>query len=104
MLLLVGAVLLPLPAHARYYSGATLLAECRSSADFEIGRCLGYVTGVVDILIGLHYICPPEQIMVKGMVNTVVQELEALPELQNYDASEIVAPALVKNFPCKKKR
>lgn len=110
-ILLIGMLLAFDVRADAFESGNTLADKCRGAAQREVtfpdGICLGYVTGIADVMaispIGRSRACIPTSGTTKGqMVDIVVKHIREHPEELHYDAASLVAKALSTAFPCRK--
>ena len=107
---LAVAVLISGPAKAVFEDGNKLHSECQSAdGSFNRGFCVGYMIGVVDVMLGQQgqhlgwRMCLPSQVKVGQAADVAIQYLEKNPSLRHFTANSSVARALSKAWPCPKK-
>ena len=65
---------------------------------------ISYVFGVSDTLIDAGYVCYPDNVNVKQILEIVKKFIEDNPKEWNNQASYLVQKPLLDTFPCKKKK
>lgn len=94
------------PQYMTYYDGDTLYAECTGEPDAR-NRCLGYVTGVADVLAAavvrgdVTIACLPPEVAGDQARDVVVNFLRDNPQSRRYPAASQVELALSNAFPCR---
>jgi hypothetical protein len=68
------------------------------------GVCVGFVVGVLETLRSIKLSCPPKDISNPQIVRTVLSEIEKHPERMQQDFVVPVRAAMMKSWPCRKKR
>ena len=105
------AVLVSGPAKADFKVGNQLYSDCHGKTLVDQGICLGYVTGVADLLgaltgmgwsLGIR-VCIPSQVSAQQVIDVVKQHLEKNPSLRHYSATSLITQALSEAWPCPKK-
>jgi len=94
-----------------YWTNGERLAElCFTKVEGmpENPLCVGYIGGVVDVMankvaVGGYLACFPFGTTPATHVTVVKSFLRAHPEQYHYPAAFLVAQAITKSFPCKKK-
>lgn len=93
------------PTSAAFVDGNKLLATCESEHHSDFGDCIGYITGVADVLqkteINGFTACLPSNVTRGQIRDVVVRDLRSNPANRHYIATGLVAEALYKAFPCK---
>jgi peptidase E len=86
-----------------FYDGNQLYQYCTSDNSVEGGLCLGYITGVADVLQNQNgnNICLPKNAVINQIVDTVKKYLTNNPESRHYSAYSEISVALGTAFPCK---
>jgi len=102
---LVLMLLFASPVRAAFDTGNSLYEDCTKEGGFNAGYCMGYVSGVVDImndgtpLYGWKACFPKSA--TRGQVRDVVtHHLANNPQDRHYNAASLVAEALSEAFPC----
>lgn len=72
--------------------------------DFAEGVFLGFVMGVHDASKGVLFCPPADKPTIKPLVDSVARYLEEQPDVRYKAGNVLVAEALAKAFPCKKKK
>jgi len=98
------------PANAGYISyetGNSLLKNCESESNYELGICLGFVIGVAEAannIVGLYQITPTYCIsteVTQGQLRKVfINYANDNPQDLHYGASDLILNAFAKAFPC----
>jgi|14_taG_2_1085336.scaffolds.fasta_scaffold186062_1 hypothetical protein len=88
-----------------YESGNNLLKQCKVDVGLEKVTCLGYVTGVVDVLLARRplttfEVCIPDGVSKGQIVAIVVKWLEDHPERRHFLAAGEIFYSLGAVFPC----
>jgi hypothetical protein len=90
------------PSYAEFYRGSKLKelldADERRTSIYDAGIALGYIVGVFDAYVGIHF-CPPDGISV-GQTVAVVRKY--LNEVWNQAAYSLVTGAFQQAWPCKR--
>jgi hypothetical protein len=91
-----------------FETGRTLLQKCNGDAASQT-RCLSYIEGVADAMrleqayrrtfFGAR-VCINQNILGREIKDIVVRWLKDHPERQRYPASQLIAQAVFKAFPC----
>jgi Rap1a immunity proteins len=68
------------------------------------GVCVGFVVGVLETLRSIKLSCPPKDVRNPQIVQTVLSEIEKHPERMQEDFVVPVRVAMMKSWPCPKKR
>lgn len=112
ILVAVGLLCTAMNALAGFFDGNELVKDMREWEKFErkdpsvsnlvAGNFMGYVAGVADVYDEIS-VCPPETSTVRQLSTTVARFLNANPARWAEPADVLVADALKKSFPCKKK-
>lgn len=106
----VAAVLVLFPGHparAAFDTGADLLAWCEDpqGGGFAEMYCVGYVTGIADVLeandVNGLVACVPDDAVVGDLVERVLAYLRAHPDRLGFGAAGLVADALAVAYPCR---
>jgi hypothetical protein len=94
------------PAYAYFNTGTDLLGAC-SKDDFNIFKCYGYISGVIDNLQLLQQAnlirganCIPGDATLGQLKDVVVKYAVQNPEERHQNASYLVMRAIVQAFPC----
>ena len=90
------------PAKAEFVDGNTLLSRINGN-DIEQFHALGYITGVVDALMG-SVICPPPNITARQVNDMVLSFLKASPGVRHKSADAIVSHVTSLAWPCETKK
>lgn len=102
--LLIGAVLLIVPAYAvsapTFETGGTLLDACNAPNLSHHWYCLGYVASISDLHVERGQVCLPVGATKDDLKRVVTNYLETNPVTLNEPASDGVLYALVQSFPC----
>lgn len=106
MLIAIGAAA---PARAQYFDGNTLHFRCQQERETAMVRwtdCLGYVSGVADVMSGRNAIngvqaCIPRGTSRNQLKDVVVDWLRRHPEHRHHNAGGLVAAALAEAYPCR---
>ncbi len=111
-LVAMGLLCTALCTRAGFFDGNDLVKDMREWEKYEgkdlsvsnlvAGNFMGYVAGVADVYDEIS-VCPPENSTVRQMSTLVAQFLNANPARWAEPADVLVADALKKSFPCKKK-
>jgi hypothetical protein len=107
-----GLLCAAMNAQAGFFDGNDLVKDMHEWEKYErkdplvsslvAGNFMGYVAGVADVYDEIS-ICPPENSTVRQLSTVVAQFLNANPTRWAEPADVLVADALKKSFPCKKK-
>ncbi|MFQ5881232.1 MAG: Rap1a/Tai family immunity protein [Candidatus Methylomirabilales bacterium] len=90
-----------------YFSGNNLHSLCsKTSRDFKIGVCTGYVSAIVDLFWSKNTIdglraCVPQALSTSQARDIVMQWINDNPEMGDMKASALVAKIMAETFPCK---
>ena len=68
------------------------------------GVCVGFVVGVLETLRSVNLSCIPKDISNAQLVRTVLNEIENHPERMRQDFGVSVRAAMMKWWPCRKKK
>jgi Rap1a immunity proteins len=68
------------------------------------GVCVGFVIGVLEALRSAKLSCPPRDISNPQLVRTVLSEIEKHPKQMQQDFVGPVRAAMIKSWPCPKKK
>lgn len=68
------------------------------------GVCVGFVVGVLETLRSVNLSCIPKDISNAQLVRAVLNEIESHPERMRQDFGVSVRAAMVKSWPCRKKK
>ncbi len=68
------------------------------------GVCVGAVFGVLESLRSIKLVCPPTDITNPELVRTMLSEIEKHPERMKEDFVVRVRVAMVKSWPCRRKK
>ncbi len=111
-LVAVGLLCAALKTQAGFFDGNELVKDMREWEKYErkdpsvssllAGNFMGYVAGIADVHDEIS-ICPPDNSTVRQLSTVVAQFLNANPVRWVEPADVLVADALKKSFPCKKK-
>ncbi len=111
-ILVVGFSLAASPVAAwTFMNGNQLFENCTAIQLDEIGVCYGYIEGVADSISGVQAtggsyrgvkICTPTTITSQQAVDVTLNWLKSNPRHRHYAASDLVAQALAKAWPCPK--
>jgi hypothetical protein len=95
-------------ASEAFETGRTLLQKCGGDAASQ-SRCLSYIEGVADAMrleqayrrtfFGAR-VCINQNILSREIKDIVVRWLKDHPDRQRYPASQLIAQAVFKAFPC----
>jgi hypothetical protein len=66
--------------------------------------CVGFVVGVLETLRSVNLSCIPKDISNAQLVRTVLNEIENHPERMRQDFGVSVRAAMMKWWPCRKKK
>lgn len=84
-----------------FYSANEIYAQCDSARGSNASyMCLGYVTGIIDILSELKQVCTPPQVTVEQAKDVALKYLRDNPKDRAYTASSEIYLALTEAFPC----
>jgi hypothetical protein len=97
-----AAVFLLSPTVAFSARGFVTADDLSSKCSVNSPMCMGYVTGVSDIMSTNGDICPPNNATVQQIVDIVARYLTDHPERRHYSASSESGIALMQAFPCDK--
>jgi hypothetical protein len=87
-----------------FISGNTLYERCVPGAsDTANSFCIGYVTGVADVLMQLHTVCLPSGVEIGQLVDVVTKHLRDHPEVRHYQANNEIGIVLGTTFPCQRR-
>jgi len=90
-----------------FKTGYGLHNECNNESSKAQSYCLGFVTGVAEVLdsnaVNGYSACVPNKVNQGEVRDIVVKFLEDHPELRHYEAHVLIARALSEAFPCLKK-
>jgi hypothetical protein len=85
-------------------SGALLKKICTAYADRPAstadGMCIGYVVGVMSVVVYTNYFCLPAKSTHSQATLVVKKYLSEHPEKLHLDADGLVLEALIEAFPC----
>jgi len=86
-----------------FEDGNTLYAKCNENQRIY---CMGYVTGVADLLQGQNTngVCLPQGVVVGQLVDVVKKFLKEHPETRHFTATSEIQVALEGAFPCTPKQ
>lgn len=96
----------PTPMH--FYDGHKLLTMCQATADFDKGRCLGFVVAVSDrgmaVITGAPDpgVCLEKNVTDGQVMTIVVRYLRENPDKLHWAAWTLALNALIAVFPCEK--
>jgi hypothetical protein len=68
------------------------------------GICVGAVFGVLESLRSIKRVCPPTDMTNPALVQTMLSEIEKHPEKMKEDFVVRVRVAMVKSWPCRRKK
>ena len=68
------------------------------------GVCVGFMVGVLETLRSVNLACIPKDIGNVQLVRTVLKEIEDHPERMRQDFGVSVRAAMMKSWPCRKKK
>jgi hypothetical protein len=68
------------------------------------GVCVGAVFGVLESLRSIKLVCPPTDMANPELVQTMLSEIEKHPEQMKEDFVVRVRVAMVKSWPCRRKK
>jgi hypothetical protein len=98
------------PASAFFLTASDLSAKCtkvgQTNPYVDYIDCLGYVTGIADVLTGdggsINGVraCLPQSVTREGLVDQVTKWLAGNPAVGHLPAAGVVASALADGFPC----
>jgi hypothetical protein len=108
---IIGAAVLPgmmmcssVAATMENVSGALLKKICTSYIDRPAsasdGMCIGYVVGVMSVVVYTNYFCLPGKSTHSQATLIVKKYLSGHPEKLHLDADGLVLEALIEAFPC----
>jgi hypothetical protein len=89
-----------------FEDGNLLLRQCQASlGGFDRGVCMGFITGVADVLGNNNPVhgwraCFPTGVTIGQMTDVTIQYLKASPQKRHMTAHSLVAEALERAFPC----
>ena len=89
-------------------TGDELLAACGTEPNnsrpstWDTGICMGYITGIAEVLVGAVLICPSPTSTKGQIIVVVIKSLVAHPVLRAHEALLLVGDALKEAFPCPK--
>jgi hypothetical protein len=84
-----------------FLSGNELYQKCTAEA---VGKsyCVGYVTGIADVMQISKSLCVPDGVTVGQMVDVIVKYLRDHPEKRHYSVAAATFNTLSQTFPCPK--
>ena len=90
-------------SHAFFKDGNKLLSEMNSDSPTQISQAIsmGYVTGVVDALMGIT-ICPPQNVTAGQMRDMVKNYLDNTPAIRHIPANQVISHVMSSVWPCAK--
>ncbi len=96
------------PANANgLLDGAQLFRDCQADTASGQGFCLGYTSGIADILVHRPVngfkVCFVEKVSAGQIKDVVSKWLKDHPERRQYGAPGLVANALAEAYPCAKR-
>ena len=68
------------------------------------GVCVGFVVGVLETLRSVNLSCIPKDISNVQLVRTVLNQIENHPEWMRQDFAVSVRAAMMKSWPCRKRK
>jgi hypothetical protein len=92
--------------HVRSFeAGNALLAECTQASSEWQSYCIGYVSGIADVMgmalpVEGFLACIPMPVSTSQARDVAVNYLQKHPEGRNFAAAYLVAAALAEAFPC----
>ena len=99
---LLAASLFSVSAQAGFWTGNDLLQKIDSKESVERAMAYGYIAGVYDLGSGLTH-CPPDNVILRQVLDIVRRELAEKPELRHQAADLYVVSGLQAVWPCKKR-
>jgi Rap1a immunity proteins len=82
--------------------GNRLFTDCSAPVGSQDRMgCIGYVTGITDALTLLQVVCTPDHSTVGQMLDVVLNQLRAHPEMRHLPAALQARLALQQAFPCR---
>jgi Rap1a immunity proteins len=108
----LSALVYAAPSYAEFLDGNRLFELCDDEApDYKQDVCLGYVMGVIDVLVSYSDVeieqriglCAPKNVSAAQLREIVVRYLKQHPEERHYAALNTVGAAVRDAFPCAKK-
>jgi len=100
--IIFAAVFLLSPTSAFSAKGFVTGDDLSSKCSINSPMCIGYITGVSDIMSTNGDICLPNDATIQQIVDTVAKYLSDHPERRHYSASSQSGIALMQAFPCSK--
>ena len=88
-----------------YFLDGNDLAEiCEDDTSPKTLRCIGYVTGVADLLtdhpVIKGVVCIPKEVTAKQVVDVAKLYLDSHPEMSHAGAAVLLSIAFAESFPC----
>ena len=98
---IVGLLMVPAMAHAEFFSGNDLYGKLQSSDLMDRMHGLGYVMGIYDAQVHIHY-CPKNESLINaGQLRDIVfQQLANNPTQRHRPAYALVSEAFKAVWPC----
>lgn len=94
----------PLIAHAEFWTGNDLYNKLTSSDSMERIHAMGYVVGIYDANVKVHF-CPNEAGITVGQITDITKNyLAANPSTRNLAAYGLVTVAFRQIWPCTNKQ
>lgn len=89
---------------AHFLDGNDLAEICEDDTSPKTLRCIGYVTGVADLLtdhpVIKGVVCIPKEVIAKQVVDVAKLYLESHPEMSHAGAAVLLSIAFAEAFPC----
>ena len=108
----LSALVYAVPSYGQFLDGNRLFELCDEEApDYKQDVCLGYVMGVIDVLVSHSDVeieqriglCAPKNVSAAQLRAIVVRYLKQHPDERHYAALNTVGAAVRDAFPCAKK-
>lgn len=103
ILLIVSLLMFSTFSNAQFYTGNDLKQKCAASSYTEDAICMGYVTGVYDILKAQGTICSSGGVTVGQLQEIIKKYLIQYPERLHFTAESLVRSSFRDAFPCSRR-
>ncbi len=107
ILMLLGALAVAKTAAADFKDGEELYQLCIEPKDVQANSfCVGYVAAIADVLgtgdgsVSGWRACLPAEATQGKVASIAIQWLEEHPENRTFGASDLIAQALARTYPC----
>ena len=98
---IVGLLMVPAMAHAEFFSGNDLYVKLQSTEIMDRMQGMGYVMGIYDAQVHIHY-CPKNESLINaGQLRDIVfQQLANNPTQRHRPAYALISEAFKAVWPC----